>query len=159
MKSNDINSGNESVVLSVLLMLHHDDMMLVPNVAIAEIVDAQAAVPAVDNTPWIQGQITWRGEQVPLISLEKIRGKDIPHQKQRKIAILNSFTGSANVPFYAVAIQEIPKMLHVENGDIRPLKVEMRSAFENMKVDTQYGDAIIPHLANIEAELEKHYSV
>ncbi len=60
--------------LTGLMLPLADRYLLLPNVAVAELIDFQRGEPASDAPPWYLRQVVWRDRQLPLISFEAACG-------------------------------------------------------------------------------------
>jgi chemosensory pili system protein ChpC len=66
---------------------------VLPNVAIAELIDYQRGEPASDAPPWYLRQVTWRDRQLPLISFEAACGEASVTGERSRIVVLNTWAG------------------------------------------------------------------
>ena len=102
------------------LVLEQDGRsLLVPNTAVAELVAWQlpAEVPGgVRQDDGLIGSISWRGQQLPLVSFEVLGGEAEPDVTETaRIAIFNRLDPSAGLEFYAALLQGIPRSLQVDS--------------------------------------------
>ncbi len=96
-----------------------DMHLLLPTTCIAEIVDWREA-EAVDDAPaWWLGILEWRGLRIPLLSFEAANGRP-PGEVSRhgRIAVLNGIGGDPELPFYALQLQGIPRLVLVDQASI-----------------------------------------
>ena len=56
--------------LTGLLLPLADRTLVLPNVAIAELIDYQPGSFDLDSPPWYLGLVSWRDRQIPLLSFE-----------------------------------------------------------------------------------------
>lgn len=136
-----------------LLVPLRDRALLIPNIAIAELIPWQALAP-IDGAPdWLMGILTWRGYELPVVSFEAVRGDARPAaDEQAHIAVMNSVKGEQGVPFYALATAGIPHLARLGEGDL-----QNTGAFDNAPASgelarVQFEDqrAIIPDLDALE---------
>lgn len=67
--------ANKRLLKSIILTLRNE-LVVVPNAAVAEIISVQN-VKNVDDTPgWMLGKTTWRGVELPVVSFEAAGGDD-----------------------------------------------------------------------------------
>lgn len=64
--------------LTGLLLPLADRTLILPNVAVAELIDYQRGEPASDAPPWYLRSVAWRDRQLPLISFEAACGQPSP---------------------------------------------------------------------------------
>jgi chemosensory pili system protein ChpC len=131
--------------------------MVLPNVAIAEVVSSSAAeVQKVDKAPdWLMGMLNWRGQQVPLVSFEKLCGDDIPQASAKaRFVVLNTLNGKDDMSFMAIMAQDLPQLTTLDNARISSGSKKGKGVIlSNVKVDGE--DAVIPDLDNLETTLRK----
>jgi len=103
---------------SQILALEGDPMIL-PNTAVAEIINYSDPTP-VDNSPeWLLGTMEWRGIRLPLLSLEGAMGKSMPATSSNNhIAILNSISGDDSLNFYAIVTGALPRLINLDEKKI-----------------------------------------
>ncbi|MFC6337027.1 chemotaxis protein CheW [Pseudomonas sp. CCM 7891] len=101
--------------LTGLLLPLADRLLLLPNVAVAELIDFQRGEPASDAPPWYLRQIIWRDRQLPLISFEATCGSTSVVGERARIVVLNTLGGRATLKFIALVIQDIPRSYKVDS--------------------------------------------
>ena len=149
MKFNDKSRENDNVVLTMLLSLHANELLIVPNVSVAEIIATKTPTPYNNSPEWLLGSIEWRGVQIPLLSVERMRDQNFDETPAMRYAVFNSYTGSSDVPFFAIELQAIPKMLQITPDDVKALASAPVSLVDTMRIETPYGRAAVPNLAVI----------
>lgn len=104
-------AGNTVKALSSLLLPLSDRTLLLPSVALAELinlrpVETQAGVPE-----WYLGDINWRDLRLPLLSFETLSsGIAAPEPAAgARIAVINAIGGRAHLKFFALLVQGIPR--------------------------------------------------
>lgn len=95
--------------LTGLLLPLADRYLLLPNVAIAELIGWQRGDPSSDSPPWHLRQITWRDHQLPLISFEAACGGPLVVGERARIVILNTLGGDPALKFIALVVQGIDR--------------------------------------------------
>ena len=101
--------------LTCLLLPLADRYLLLPNVAIAELIGWQHGDPSSDSPPWHLRQITWRDHQLPLISFEAACGGPLVIGERARIVILNTLGGDPDFKFMAMVVQGIPRSYKVDS--------------------------------------------
>ena len=101
--------------LTALLLPLADRYLLLPNVAIAELIGWQRGEPSSDAPPWHQRQITWRDHHLPLISFEAACGGPLVIGERARIVILNTLGGDPDFKFMAMVVQGIPRSYKVDS--------------------------------------------
>ena len=150
-----IQSDAANQAVPCLLIPTQGKSLLLPNVTVAEVV-GYTEPRALENAPtWFLGFIFWRGEQVPVLSFEtanrEIHGADT---MSARIAVMNGSGTNSRLPFFAVVVQGIPRMVRVGEDDIEQNDENLGPA-EAMSVKTSLGKAYIPNLQYLEGLLAK----
>ena len=101
--------------LTCLLLPLADRFLLLPNVAIAELIDYPHAEPGSDSPPWHLRSIIWRDQQLPLISFEAACGSPLHIGERARIVILNTLGGNPALKFIALVVQGIPRSYKLDS--------------------------------------------
>lgn len=131
----------------------HDETVLLPNAAIAEIIAYKEPTPSGDTPEWFLGYIEWREKRVPLISFEAISGKKvIAARKNSRIAILNTLNGNVQLPYVGILSQGIPGLAIIQDQGLDDKRQKKRQAVAAF-VKLAGGQALIPDIDEIEQHL------
>ncbi|MFZ5756458.1 MAG: chemotaxis protein CheW [Pseudomonadota bacterium] len=122
--------------------------LLVPNLAVAEIVPFNAPVPAPGKPQWYLGHIMWRGVKIPVISVVQVRGEDEEIPPEARIAVFNGLGGE--LPFYGVISHGIPRLVRVRQQDMESVD-GMYTPIDDAFVAVGGELAIIPNLVQLES--------
>lgn len=134
--------------IASLLVPMHGRPWLVPNIAVAEIVPLRQPDRPGHGPEWLLGWISWRDEDIPLISFEKLNDSgQVVIGNDARIAVINTVSG--NTRFYAMVIQGIPRQARIVADDLVEEPVETGPA-ESMYVQLGGDLAVIPDLDAIE---------
>ncbi|MDH5784465.1 MAG: chemotaxis protein CheW [Chromatiales bacterium] len=130
--------------------------LLLPNTLIAEVTECVDVKGAGNSPGWLNGIISWRGRNVPLIVFEEILGGESPgRHDQTRMVVMNTLNNNPRIPFIAMEIQALPRLIL--------LKHEMLEYDENNKIDAPVvyatlhldGESmIVPNVDKIENMLE-----
>ncbi|WP_339517783.1 chemotaxis protein CheW [Pseudomonas proteolytica] len=137
--------------LTGLLLPLADRHLLLPNVAVAELIDFQRGEPASDAPPWYLRQVTWRDQHLPLISFEAACGGTSIVSERARIVVLNALGGRPTLKFIALVIQGIPRSYKLDSQlsyvdvPLSPLELAAVQAGEHV--------AKVPDLMGLEALL------
>jgi chemosensory pili system protein ChpC len=101
--------------LTGLLLPLADRNLLLPNVAVAELIDYQQGAFDLDTPPWYLGRVTWRNRQIPLLSFESACGNPIVLGERARIVILNALGGRPGLKFIALLVQGIPRSYKLDS--------------------------------------------
>ena len=137
--------------LTGLLLPLSDRNLIVPNVAVAELVDYQQGAFDLDTPPWYLGRVTWRNRQIPLLSFESACGQKTVIGERARIVILNALGGRLDLKFIALLVQGIPRSYKLDS-QLSYVDVPLCS-LEQAAV--QVGDQVakVPDLLALEALL------
>lgn len=108
------NAANSSSLTGLILPLD-DRNLLLPNVAVAELIDYQDCSAEPGAPDWYLGQISWRQHSLPLLSFEAACGARARVGGRARIVVLNALGGRENLKFIALLIQSIPRSCKVDN--------------------------------------------
>lgn len=137
--------------LTALLMPLHDRNLLLPNVAMAELVPYQTPERREGLPDWLLGYIGWRNLTLPLLSFEVASGSRTEIGRNARIAVLNAIGDRPGTPFLALLLQGIPRSLKVD-ADV-PATDDTLAPLELAAV--RIGDQVakIPDLEGLEQKL------
>ena len=147
--------GKGITAIHCLLIPLHNEMILLPNAAVAEVVAYSEPEPIEDAPDWLLGKLNWRDHMVPLISFEVASGGQMAvNQDGARIAVLNTLNSNPNVPYVAIVIQGIPH-LQVVVPDIieenRNADAERPSVSAQIVVEGQ--EVLVPDLDSLEQRI------
>ncbi|HKK13947.1 MAG TPA: chemotaxis protein CheW [Gammaproteobacteria bacterium] len=151
-----MSTAQESV-RSLLIPLQGRNLLL-PNVAVAEIVSYQAPESVADAPQWLLGSIAWRGRRVPLVHCEALCGEDADGDAPtRRIAVVNTVRSDGRLPFYAVLTAGIPRLLRVERNMIEPLEEPSPEDAWVSRARLQGEEVVIPFMEQLESTVAAHW--
>ena len=133
-----------------LLLPLQDHLLLLPNAAVAEIIEYRAPESLNDMPNWCLGKVTWRGLDIPLVSYEAFVGGEISGESSRlRIAVLNTLNGNQEVPFVGVVLKGIPRLFTAGSDSI---SAEAGTVTAGMLAQVQAGEeaAVIPDIDALE---------
>ncbi len=105
----------EMVVRCLVLPLNNTSL-LVPNTMVAEVIDYRATEAAGQTPEWLTGLLSWRGRSVPVISFERLVGRQTSLLNEgRRYVICNTVNPESRIPFIALEVQGIPHLVMVNN--------------------------------------------
>jgi chemosensory pili system protein ChpC len=101
--------------LTGLLIPLSDRHLLLPNVAVAELIDYQDSVADPAAPQWYMGPINWRHRSLPLLSFEAACGGRARVGGRARIVVLNALGGRADLKFIALLTQGIPRSCKLDS--------------------------------------------
>ena len=144
-------------ILPTLLFNIEGAQVLLPDIAVAEIIDYQLVSNVdLDEAPdWWLGQLTWRGLQVPLISLESINhGAFFTKKPALKIIIVNALNALKDTTAYwAFVALDTPKLQRIQRESLVLSDESSEGYVTLMQAELVGEDVIIPDMEKIETEL------
>lgn len=150
--SQSVITHDSAASVTGLLVPLADRTLLLPNVAVAELIPYRAPQSAQGNTPpWFLGQVAWRDLTLPLLSFEAASDGQAETGSLARVAVLNALGGRDHVKFIALLVQGIPRSVKVDAGlarsDVMPAPLELDAV--------NLGDvqARIPDLVALEQKL------
>ncbi|MDD2162162.1 MULTISPECIES: chemotaxis protein CheW [Pseudomonas] len=149
--SQAVATQNSVTSLTGLLMPLTDRTLLLPNVAVAELIPYRAPQVSEGLPSWFLGQIAWRDLRLPLLSFEAASDGQATVSSGSRVAVINALGGRPAVKFIAVLVQGIPRSIKVGAELVRadvtlsPLELDA----------VQFGDTVlkIPDLLGLEQKL------
>lgn len=126
--------------------------LLLPNVAVAELVGYRLGQAATGAPEWFVGWVNWRDQRVPLIDPALLLGEPgdsvTPH-----MLILNAVGEHAGLRFFAMRIAGIPRSKRVLRGEIEIAGTPTEYVSQAVRLADEEQTLLIPDLASIEREL------
>ncbi|MCY1182482.1 CheW-like domain protein [compost metagenome] len=144
-------SGGTRNSLTGLLLPLADRCLLLPNVAVAELIGYQHASTEPTAPAWSLGLINWRKQQVPLISFEATSTGRAVIGERARIVVLNA-VGPSRLRFIALLVQGIPRSCKLDN-QLNYVDVPLQP-LERAAVQVADQVARVPDLDGLEQLLE-----
>ena len=154
-----MTSENQSDVRGVLLPLSPISALL-PNVAIAEIIDWRLPEVLKNSEPWFAGLLDWRHHLIPVVDLSNIHGDSETSQgKRARIAVCNTLNGNKKLPFIGIVVEEIPHLVKVTAAGLQESDGSGSSqGLPGHRVRLDDEEVLIPDLDWLEKEVEAQMS-
>jgi len=133
--------------------------MLLPNVAIAEVSNFRVPDEQPDTPDWLLGTIDWRGQIIPVVSLELFCGDKIPaNPVYSRFIIVNSVRANSPVHHYALVAAALPRSILFDNTVVDDVQDCGLPALQ-CRVFIGREQAVVPDLDHLQESLEQHWSV
>jgi chemosensory pili system protein ChpC len=145
--------ANEPAELPCVLLPLQGGQLLLPSVCVAEIIPWRR-VQALDGAPdWCLGLLDWRGETVPVIRFERLNVASGPcPPRGRCLVVMNRTGAEIRAPFYALAVEGLPRLVQLADGDLTDLEAATgRAESRGVRIGTEA--ASIPDLAFVEQQV------
>jgi len=120
---------------------------------VAEVVGYEPPEPLSDAPDWLLGQVNWRGQSVPLVSLERIMGQPMDEQtsRQTRLAICYTLNGNSRAPYIAILAASIPRLIQISDNNIKPESEARELGAEVLRQVRVDGEpALVPDLDALE---------
>ena len=139
--------------LTGLLLPLSDRTLLLPNVAVAELIAYRNPQVAAGVPQWYLGQVAWRDLRLPLLSFEAASsGEQQPVLgSSARVVVINALGGRPHVKFLALLVQGIPRSVRLD-ANLASTAAPL-AALELAAVDIGGETARIPDLAGLEEKL------
>jgi chemosensory pili system protein ChpC len=142
--------------LYAVLMAVHDDTLLLPNSAVAEVLARDALQPSSGGPGWLAGWCDWNSRRVPAIRFELLNGGTRGGDPRReRIVVLHSL-GRA-VPGGCIALVAVgyPHLVTLNRTAMHPMALDTtdRDALVLARVRIASQVVLIPDLEAVETEI------
>jgi chemosensory pili system protein ChpC len=133
--------------------------MLIPSVSVAEVSNYKVLDEVNGSPDWMLGTISWRGETVPVISVEVLCGDRVPvNLVYSRLMIINSIRPDSAIRFYAIVAAGLPRLVQFDDSTVRGMEVSTLEAIQ-CRVSVGRETAFIPDLDYIQELLEQHRDI
>ncbi len=120
--------ATDSQFIKSILLTLTNELVVLPNAAVAEIISPQD-VSEVDNAPaWVLGKTRWRGTDVPVVSYEAASGNNAEKINiNTQVAVIYSVNSDEDrkYPFIGLAMHGVP---HVSRFSRDQIKLDAEAA-------------------------------
>ncbi|HEX4894756.1 MAG TPA: chemotaxis protein CheW [Solimonas sp.] len=142
-------------IYAVLIALHEDTLLL-PNAAVAEVLSREALQAGGDGPDWLLGYCEWNNRRVPVLQFESLNGAGgAPDRRRERIVVINSLGRHLANAQLAFVTQGYPHLVTLNRSAVRAaeLRDRDRSDLVLSRVRIANQEALIPDLDAIEAEV------
>ena len=116
-------------IRGVLIQLQHGQLLL-PNAAVAEVVDFRKPEPVEDAPEWLMGTTNWRQRNLAVVRLESLLGQQVTEGVRQRIVVCHTLSDEARRPFVGIVATAIPRLVRVNE-----------ELLEGVDTDQNLGDA------------------
>lgn len=130
--------------------------MLVPNVAVAEVVGYQPLEVLNGGEDWCMGALRWRGRRIPVVSIEAMCGEPTTGVRRNPhLAIMNNSLKNGSLDFYAVVLTGIPRLV-VATADLLGEAFDCEGGANSVVCRVRVGkdEAMIPNMPLVQERIE-----
>ena len=129
--------------------------LLLPNVAVAEIGSYRKPARVEGAPEWLLGSVRWRGQDVPVISLESLCGMSMSSNPVfSRLMIVNSVRPDSTISNYAIVTAGLPGLIQFGADTAADCHASEQPA---LRCVVQIGNeqAVIPDLDYLQSLLEQ----
>ena len=133
-----------------------DGYVMLPNIAVGEILTFTPPEPFKQGPSWLLGEIAWRGWQVPVINYERLlkdKGVTTITSKTR-IMIVKTLGESTQVNYIGLVIQGLPRLKKVSADTLIEKQIDDLPDTVFSKVTIDDLQALIPELGDLTRTVE-----
>ncbi len=138
--------------LACVLIPLEQGQLLLPSVCVAEIMPWRRIKVLPEAPEWCLGLLGWRGETVPVVRFEHLNRPAGEGRKPGRCLVVMNRTEGGAVPFYALAAENLPRLVQLSEADLGDEDGDEPGAAEARLVRVGAETASIPSLSY----LEKH---
>ncbi|UJJ30089.1 chemotaxis protein CheW [Halopseudomonas maritima] len=133
-----------------------NDPLLLPNVAVAELVGYRLSQAANQGPEWFLGWTQWRDQPVPMVDLDALRaqGGEPADGAQPRTLILNALGGSG-AHFIGLRVWGIPRSRRLLREELQSLEGPSSYQLQRVSVSDEPQPLLIPDLLAVERALEQ----
>jgi chemosensory pili system protein ChpC len=152
-----MNAEQRQAGLRALLLPLRETSLLIPQSVVADIsFHYEKARDRQGKPDWFHGDLYWHGNNVPVISYEKLNGRSYaPGHHKEKIAICNLLDASGSYPAVGILVKAVPRMVQVDEGVLLSEDSELKDKFALSQVRYQGESMTIPDLEKIGREINR----
>jgi chemosensory pili system protein ChpC len=147
--------ATEKQELYAVLMALTGDTLLLPNIAVAEVLTIDR-LKAEDGPEWLAGRCEYNNRTLPVIRFEVLNGGERTEPSRRtRIAVLNCISGKLPYGQYAMLCQGYPHLVTLNRAALvaEPLAQGDRAELVLTRVKIANTAAAIPNLETVELDI------
>ncbi len=147
-------SGVPQQLYAVLVALQADTLLL-PNLAVAEVVSPEGLRPLPGAPTWFAGLLNWQGRELPIARFELLNnGAAEPPSRRTRIAVINCVSTRLTAGRYGILAEGYPHLVTLNRSALRSAEGRPQdSELVLTRVRVASQEALIPNLERIEAEM------
>lgn len=134
-----------------------EDAMLLPNSAVLDVIAIDDLRMRASQPAWLLGNVQWRGQDVPVLSMEALLGSEVPPRMRRsRIVIINSFGNNLPTGIFAVVSQGHPHLMTLNRVAVKLADSKDGATTDEhvaCRVQIANAQALIPNLDALEATI------
>jgi chemosensory pili system protein ChpC len=142
--------------LYAVLVALQGDTLLLPNLAVAEVISLEGLRPAAAAPNWFAGLLPWQGRELPVARFELLNNgaAESPHRRTR-VVVVNSVSTRLSAGRYGLLAEGYPHLVTLNRAALRAAELRPQDDLKLVlsRVRVASTEAMIPNLERIEEEL------
>lgn len=147
--------ATESIRCLLIPLVEHK--LLIPVSIVAEVVGYQDPAPLTqgeDEQHWLIGFTDWRGQEVPVVSMEAVMSGDrVDPGVRARIVILKCLQGQPRLPYFGIVAQQLPRLTSIAEPAVETLDELGPTPGVQFQVLANGEPALLPDVEEIESQL------
>ncbi len=127
--------------------------LLLPNVAVAELVGYRLSQASAHGPEWFLGWASWRDQRVPVIDPGLMLGQPASEGQASRMLILNAVGGRPGVSFLGLRVSGIPRTTRVVRGELQAAGEGAEFVSRQVRLAGEEELLLIPDLEAMEQAL------
>lgn len=155
MSDSEADTQLPAEIRGVLIPLQ-GELLLLPNAAVAEVIDYREPDRTPDMPDWMLGSINWRQRNLTVVRLEKLLGRDeLVSSTRQRIIVCHTLGEEARRPFVGIVATAIPRLVRVREELLssQALAEEDPADLVQARLTIEDQQALIPDLGALERRL------
>jgi chemosensory pili system protein ChpC len=143
-------------LVNVVLIALEKDSILLPNIAVAEVLSMDLLQKQGDGTGELAGHVQWNGRRIPVVNFEVLNGAPEKSEISRRtrVTLLHSLGGHV-LETIGIITQGYPHLVSLNRDAVLSghLRDADRSSLVLARVRIANQEALVPDFATLESEL------
>lgn len=149
------DAASESIRCLLIPLVEHK--LLIPVSIVAEVVGYQDPAPLMqgnDEQHWLLGFTNWRGQEVPVVSMEAVMSGDrVDPAVRARIVILKCLHERPRFPYFGIVAQQLPRLTSITEPAVETLDELGPIPGIHYQVLANGEPALLPDVEEIESQL------
>lgn len=128
--------------------------LLIPSETVAEVVPFMnvSLFEGIEHkTDWHIGTVAWRKQNIPVLSLERLlKHQELGDLKHSRVAIIHTLRSSDELPYIALLVQGIPRMVPVSNDNVEVIDDSASDLISKLWLKVGDNKAMVPDIDMLE---------
>jgi chemosensory pili system protein ChpC len=142
--------------LYAVLVSLQGDTLLLPNLAVAEVVSLEGLRPMANAPAWFAGTLAWQGTELAVAGFEPLNNAtaEAPYRRTR-VVVVNVVSTRLSAGHYGLLAEGYPHLITLNRAALRPAPLRPRDNPKLVLSRVRVGssEAAIPNLERVEEEL------